>query len=178
MGLSHDIVDAAQAKLKVALLVEKDANAQLHIYLRKHIKIHAASICQHSACPQALAEEEQKASAIIQESFLQLLDNFISHLLNPDSVVPNRYSATNAMIAPQRANCDTSISLQDSLVLFAQQYSMQNCFLCLQTPSLRASAAVPSASDDRPCQPLTSLPAAATASGIGQTSHDALISFL
>jgi hypothetical protein len=133
---------------------------------------------QHSAYHQALAEEEQKASTIIQQSFLQLLDNFISHLLNPDPVVPNRYAAPNAIVTAQHVDFDTPNSLRDSLVLFAQQYCMQNCFLCLQTPPPRASTAVSSANDDRPCQPLTSLPASSTASGRRQTWRDAFISIL
>jgi hypothetical protein len=42
---------------------------------------------------------------------------------------------------------------------------MHNCFLCLQPLPPPSSAAASSAADDRPSQPLTSMPAAATASG-------------
>ena len=43
---------------------------------------------------------------------------------------------------------------------------MQNCFLCLQTPSIAPpSQAPPLSADDRPCRPLTSVPTSATASG-------------
>jgi hypothetical protein len=49
---------------------------------------------------------------------------------------------------------------------------MHNCFLCLQPLPPPSSAAASSATDDRPSQPLTSLPTAATASGEKHESCD------
>jgi hypothetical protein len=62
-----------------------------------------------------------------------------------------------------RINRHNYISLRDSLVLFAQQYSMQNCFLCMQPPS--SSSSESPLPDERPCRPLTSLPPSAAAAG-------------
>jgi hypothetical protein len=118
---------------------------------------------KHSSNAQVIVEEEKKSAAIIQVSLLEMLGSFIQHMSNPDAVLPNR---SIIMLNQHTSPCKphASGSLRDSLVLFAQQYSMQNCFLCLQPPSSSSSeSALP---DERPCRPLTSLPSAAAATGV------------
>ena len=87
-----------------------------------------------------------------------------------------RAAAARAILQINRHNF---ISLRDSLVLFAQQYSMQNCFLCTQPPS--SSSSESPLPDERPCRPLTSLPPSAAAAGappLPDSSRQAVFSFV